>query len=453
MGFGAGVRRPGCVVGGAPAMPVDQGPGAERLSREDVRILALEDETVAGHTGKVIVLHGVLDAGQLQAAIARRLHRAPRLSLRLASIDGAPWWVPAPDLDLAYHVTESGPAGAADDAAFRAAVAGIFAQHLDRSRPLWRIDVLPGLAGGRSALVWRIHHALADGMTAMRMASAVLWDEGGVTALPAARPHRPPAAPAGGGGAHPLGGLMSAAREAPQPWLRSPFDGHIDARRSVAFTTTGLDDLRHVSRASAGATVNDAVLTVVAGGLRRWLEAHHGHLGPVRVKVPVSLHGAPPGDGQDAAGVGNRDSFFCVDLPLGPRDPLARLAVIQHATRVRKRGHDAQHLDALMRELAHVPRLSHFAERALSHARSFALNVSNVPGPGQPVQVLGRPVQAMYSLAEIGAHHALRIAVVSLAGTLNFGLVADPTLVSDVGQLAAGLQAEAAALADCLPPG
>ena len=99
--------------------------------------------------------------------------------------------VPAPDLDLAYHVTESGPAGAADDAAFRAAVAGIFAQHLDRSRPLWRIDVLPGLAGGRSALVWRIHHALADGMTAMRMASAVLWDEGGVTALPAARPHRP----------------------------------------------------------------------------------------------------------------------------------------------------------------------------------------------------------------------------------------------------------------------
>ncbi|HTT53405.1 MAG TPA: wax ester/triacylglycerol synthase domain-containing protein [Streptosporangiaceae bacterium] len=442
-------------------MPADQDPGAERLSREDLSILALENETVAGHTGKVILLHGSLDTGQLRAALGGRLHRAPRLSLRLAEIAGVPWWVPDPDLDLDYHVVESSPAGAADDAAFRAWVAAIFARHLDRSRPLWRIDVLPGLAAGRSALVWRIHHALADGMTAMRMASAVLWDEGPVIAPRAARPHRPLAGAAGrggggaGGGAHPFGDLMSAAREVPQPWLRSPFDGHIDARRSVAFSTAGLDGLRRVSRATGGATVNDAVLTVVSGGLRRWLEAHHGHLGPVRVKVPVSLHGPPPGHGHghDAARPGNRDSFFCVDLPLGPPDPLDRLAVIQHATRVRKRGHDAQHLDALMRELAHVPQLSHFAERALSHARSFALNVSNVPGPRQPVHVLGRPVQAMYSLAEIGEHHALRIAVVSLAGTLNFGLVADPTLLSDVDQLAAGLDAEAAALTACLPPG
>jgi hypothetical protein len=99
-----------------------------------------------------------------------------------------------------------------------------------------------------------------------------------------------------------------------------------------------------------------------------------------------------------------------------------------------------------MRELAGTPRLSHFAERVLAHPRSFALNVSNVPGPRQPVQVLGVPVEAMYSLAEIGEHHALRIAVVSLAGTLYFGLVADPTLLADVDHLAADVEAEAAAL-------
>ena len=150
---------------------------------------------------------------------------------------------------------------------------------------------------------------------------------------------------------------------------------------------------------------------------------------------------------------GNRDSFFCLDLPLGAADPLDRLAAIHRATKVRKQGHDAQHLDACMRELARVPPLGHFAERVLSHARSFALNVSNVPGPRQPVRLLGRPVVAMYSLAEIGTHHALRIAVVSLADTLNFGLVADPTLLDDVDELAAGLQAEAAALCACLPPG
>jgi WS/DGAT/MGAT family acyltransferase len=219
----------------------------------------------------------------------------------------------------------------------------------------------------------------------------------------------------------------------------------------VAFTTTGLDRLRRVAGAADGATVNDAVLAVVAGGLRRWLEAHHGHLGTVRVKVPVSLHSPPltPGDGGSEPG--NRDSFFCLDLPLGSADPLERLAVIRSATRVRKQGHDAQHLDELMHGLAHTPRLSRFADRILAHPRSFALNVSNVPGPRRPVQVLGVPVRALYSLAEIGEHHALRVAVVSLADSLNFGLVADPTLLNDVDQLATDMQAEAAALIACCP--
>jgi wax ester synthase-like acyl-CoA acyltransferase family protein/uncharacterized protein DUF1298 len=426
-------------------------PVGQRLSREDLRILALEDETVAGHTCKVILVHGQLDADQLRASIAGRLPRVPRLSLRLAERDGEPWWVPDPELDLTERVVRSDLAGTGDDAGLRTAVAAIFAQHLDRSRPLWRIDVLPGLAGDRSALVWRIHHALADGMTAMAMASAVLWDEAPVT-----RPvrHRPPAGPAAqeAASSHLLGDLRTAAREAPQPWHRSPFDGHIDARRSVAFSHAGLDALRQVCHVTGGATVNDAVLTVVAGGVRRWLEAHHGRLGAVRVKVPVSLHN-PAGAAHSPADPGNRDSFFCLDLPLGSADPLDRLAAIRHATRLRKQGHDAQHLDSLMRELAHVPPLGRFADRVLSHTRSFALNVSNVPGPRQPVHVLGYPVEAMYSLAEIGQHHALRIAVVSLAGTLNFGLVADPSLLDDVDQLAADLQAEAAALTACLPPG
>jgi diacylglycerol O-acyltransferase / wax synthase len=430
------------------------GRGARRLSPEDLSILALENETVAGHTCKVIVLRGALDLDQLRASITGRLHRAPRLCMRLRDIDGAPWWVPDPQLDVHAHVVESGGGGARDEADLRATVAGIFAQHLDRSRPLWRIDVIPQLADGGSALIWRIHHALADGMTAMRMAGAVLWDEGPVTGPRAAGSRKRPRArgAAGPTAHHPLGGLLAAAREAPQPWLRSPFDGHIDARRAVAFASAGLDELRQVAGATDGATVNDAVLAVVAGGLRRWLEAHHGHIGAVRVKVPVSLHGLPLAAGDDGSQPGNRDSFFCVDLPLGSDDPLERLAAIRRATRIRKQGHDAQHLDAIMRKLARTPRLSQFAERVLAHPRSFALNVSNVPGPPQPVRVLGVPVRALHSLAEIGEHHALRVAVVSLGSTLNFGLVADPTLLADVDHLATGMQAEAAALTARLPP-
>jgi diacylglycerol O-acyltransferase len=465
--------------------------GARPLSREDLSILALEDETVAGHTCKVIVLDGPLAVDALRTSIAARLHRAPRLSLRLGEVDGVPWWVPDPQVDVTAHVVEASPGGALDEAGFRATVAAIFAQHLDRSRPLWRIDVTPRLAGGGSALIWRIHHALADGMTAMGMAAAVLWDEEPADGPPAASTRA--RGRAAGATRHParhrLATLRAAAREVPQPWLRSPFDGHIDARRSVAFTTARLDELHRVAAATGGATVNDAVLTVVAGGLRRWIEAHHGRLGAVRVKVPVSLHALPPSgsaasgpaapgaapdgaapDGAAAPGSapsgtppsgsaapgqdgqpGNRDSFFCLDLPLGSADPLERLAAIRHATLIRKQAHDAQHLDAIMQRLAHTPRLSHFAEHVLAHPRSFAVNVSNVPGPRRPVRVLGIPVRSLYSLAEIGEHHALRVAVVSLAGTMNLGLVADPTLLADVDLLAADMQAEAAALIDCLP--
>jgi WS/DGAT C-terminal domain/Wax ester synthase/diacylglycerol acyltransferase catalytic domain len=425
---------------------------AHRLSPEDLSILALENETVAGHMCKVIVLTGPVDLDLLRSSISGRLARAPELSMRLGEIDGEPWWLPDPQVDVRAHVVESERAEA-DEARFRAAVAGIFSQRLDRSRPLWRIDVIPQLPGGGSALVWRIHHALADGMTAMRMATEVLWDPGpgsgpggaGSARRPRARAAAEPAAQ------HRLAGLRIAAREMPQPWLRSPFNGHIDAWRTVAFTAVGLDELHEAAAANDGATVNDAVLTVVAGGLRRWLETHHGHLGSVRVKVPVSLHGLPLARGDDDPQPGNRDSFFCLDLPLGSADPVERLAAIREATRVRKQGHDAQQLDALMRQLARAPRLRRFAERVFTHPRSFALNVSNVPGPRRPVQVLGTPVRALYSLAEIREYHALRVSVISLANSLNFGLVADPTLLSDVDHLARDMQAEAATLVAHLP--
>jgi diacylglycerol O-acyltransferase len=416
------------------------------LSDADLRILALENETVAGHTCKLIVLGARIDCDLMRASIASRLDRAPQLSWRLSEVDGAPSWVSDPELDIRAHVVRYETREPPDQAELSGIVARIFEQRLDRSRPLWRIDVLPALADGGSALIWRIHHALADGWTALRIANAALWDEElNRDARPGSSPQRQ-RAPAGPVAHHRLEGLLAVAREAPQPWLRSPFNGSIGARRSVGFATVELGALRRAAAATDGATVNDAVLAVVAGGLRRWLEARHGHLGAVRVKVPVSLHGAPNTAGDEGAEPGNRDSFFCLDLPLEAADPRDRLTAVRRATRIRKQEHDAQHVDALMRDLARTPPLQSFAERILTHPRSFALNVSNVPGPRQPVHVLGIPVRALYSLAEIREHHALRVAVISLADTLNFGLSTDPTLLPDVDGLARDMQAEASAL-------
>jgi diacylglycerol O-acyltransferase / wax synthase len=403
------------------------------LTDEDRAILALETGAVAGHTCKVVLIGpGAPSAARLATAIERRLPAVPTLTRRLAGTGEQPVWVDDDAFDIAAHVADA-DVDPCDEAALRNEVARLFAERLDRSRPLWHLDVV-ARAGGRAALVWRVHHALADGTVAMRFADALLWDDDPDVPAPQ-RPRQP---------AHDAGRHLRLAafvrhevELAPRP---SPFDGAIGHEREVAFAGAPLRALHDAARRLADATVNDAVLTAVAGGLREWIRHHHGHLGRVRVKVPVSLH--HPGDGE-----GNRDSFFTLALPLGEPDAVGRLAAVRAATAERKACHDAETLDVLMRDLARVsPQLEHFCRRLEASPRTFALNVSNVPGPARRVSVLGAPVEAVYSLAEIGERHALRIAVVSLGGQLNFGFCSDPAIVGDLDLLAHAVEAEAQAL-------
>jgi diacylglycerol O-acyltransferase / wax synthase len=403
------------------------------LSDEDRVILDLETTTVAGHTCKVVLLGaGAPTPERLRASVARRLSGVPAMTRRLGGPADRPVWVEDDDFDIAAHVVAA-DVGPCDGDALRAEVARLFAERLDRARPLWRIDVLRR-PGGCGALVWRIHHALADGTTAMRFADAVLWDAAAQTSARTARPR-----PALAGDERRHARLAGFVRHE-VALGRSPFDGKVGSTRAVAFARVPLRTLHDAAKRLAGATVNDAVLTVVAGGLRTWIREHHGHLGRLRVKVPVSLH--QPGD--DA---GNRDSFFTLALPLDEADAAVRLAAVRAATAARKADHDAETLDVLMRDLARVsPQLEHLCRRLEASPRTFALNVSNVPGPPAPVAVLGAPVEAVYSLAEIGQRHALRIAVVSLAGELQFGFCADPAIVSGLELLAGGVEADAAEL-------
>jgi diacylglycerol O-acyltransferase / wax synthase len=406
------------------------------LQPEDCAILELESDTVAGHACKVVILgDGAPDLEELRRAIGGRLAGAPELTRRLGEVDGAPAWVPDTGFDIAAHVVACPARGPLDALDLRREIARLFSGRLDRSRPLWRIDVAP-LEGGGAALVWRTHHALADGTTAMRLAREVLWDPG--------------PEPAGGTGApraaaaddvrrrgH-LAGFLR--REVGTPGHPSPFDGRIGTRRRVAFAALPLGPLHEAARGACAGTVNDAVLSVVAGGIRRWLEARGGPLGTIRLRVPVSLH-------HEGDGAGNLDSFFCLPVSLSEPDPVARLRAVHAATAERKADHDAETLDEMMRGLACLsPELRAFADRLEASPRAFALAVSNVVGPRSPVSVLGAPVRRLYSLAEIGRRHALRVGVVSLAGTLYLGLCADPALVDDVDVMAEGAVAEARAL-------
>ncbi|MGH3366750.1 MAG: WS/DGAT domain-containing protein [Nocardioidaceae bacterium] len=414
------------------------------LTSEDQAILALESATVVGHTCKIIRAGpGAPGLAALRARVAERVSTTPALTRRLAETSAGPAWVPDGRFDVTAHVVQV-PGAPREPVAVRSVVADLFAERLDRERPLWRIDLIP-VHGGGAVLVWRVHHALADGTTLMRYAHDLLWD-----AIPQAGPQPgPQPGPQAAGPAHHharspadddvrrrghLVGFLT--REFARTHDRSPFDGRIGTRREVAFASTGLDRLHHAAKDVSGATLNDAVLTSVAGGLRRWVHEHHGHLGVVRVKVPVSLHH----ESDDAA---NRDSFFTVSLPLNEPDPVARLRQTQAATSVRKADEDAQTMDTLVRHLGDIsPPLARLCERIEQSPRSFAVNVSNVPGPRLPVTLLSAPVDAMYALAEIGERHALRVAVVSLGDTLSFGICADPAIVEHVQTIADGIEAE-----------
>ena len=408
------------------------------LTDEDRAILELESDTIAGHTCKIIVLgEGGLGASALRELIAERIGSAPALTRRLGGTADAPAWVDDPGFDLSEHVVDAELPGALDERGLRDATAELFAQHLDRSRPLWRLDVVP-LDNG-TALVWRIHHAVADGTTTMRLARQLLFEVAGDERTSPAAARRQ----AADDDARRRGHLAAfLEREFARSRDRSPFDGEIGRLRRVGFAVAPLRALHDAAKSLAGATVNDAVLASVAGGLRRWIAEHHGHLGEVRFKVPVSLHH----EGEEA---GNRDSFFTVAVPVAEEDAVARLRAVHEQTTARKAAHDAQRIDEITRELRHLsPRLEALWEKVERSPRRFALNVSNVPGPRSPVRVLGAPVSRLHTLAEIGEHHALRVSAISYADAICFGLCADPAIVDDLEALAAGIEAEAAAILD-----
>jgi diacylglycerol O-acyltransferase / wax synthase len=411
------------------------------LGQEDRAILELECQTIAGHTCKVVRLApggaALCDASALRARVAERIELAPALTRKLGDSSRGPAWVADPDFELAEHVVAAPVERALDHAGLLALVAELFEQRLDRSRPLWRIDVAP-LADGGSALIWRIHHALADGTASVRYARTLLWDESAEAAMTQAQAHAARAADDARRRAH-LAGFLE--REFARCKNGSPFDGAVGTRREIAFAVAPLAALHDAARTLDGATVNDAVLTIVTGAIGRWVRARHGALGTIRLRVPVSLHH----EGDELA---NHDSFFSVVLPLAEPDPVARLRLTHAETRERKADHDAQYRERLLQELSGVPSLEHFLARLESSPRRFALSVSNVPGPREPVSVLGASVAHLHSIAEIGERHALRVSATSLAGLLCFGLCADPQLVEQLHVIAEGIEREARELLD-----
>lgn len=425
----------------------------ERLSVDDAQILRLESAAIKGHTGKVLILapdsqgHPA-SASRLRARISERMGTFPRLSQRVAEPRlglGRPAWVEAPDVDLDWHVAEPERADPLSDEELRQAVGELLSERLDHTRPLWRLDILP-LTGGRVAVIGRIHHAMADGVSAIRLTAGLLWDEDSSSPPPHPVVHTASPGsvkPAQAGEARILVSLPAALWRELRPGRDTKLDQHIGPSREVAWTTFPLERLKRIEHAAPeGATVNDVVLAVVAGGLRHWLPGVGGIAEDLRIQCPVCLHAREEAKGQ----LGNRDSFMNVDLPIAEEDAAERLRLINAETRERKFDHDADTLYAFFHAIGRFRPLYKGVTRLTSGPREFALSVSNVPGPRQRALILGHAVEEFCSFAEPADRHALRISVISLGDELAFGLCSDPEAISDLDGLRGALAGSIAEL-------
>ncbi|MFF7855185.1 wax ester/triacylglycerol synthase family O-acyltransferase [Streptomyces sp. NPDC007904] len=379
----------------------------------------------------------------LAAALSRPLASALR---RLLDFGGAAR-EPDPGFDPLDHVRLHDPV-----ADFHAAAGPLMERPLERTLPPWEAHVLPGADGASFAVLFKFHHALADGLRALTLAAALMDPMD----LPAPRPHP----------AEPPRGLLPDVRKVPA-LLRgalSDADRALDIGAAVARSTlamrpspalacapsgtrrTGgvvidLDDVHEV-RKSVGGTVNDVLIAVVAGALRRWLdERGDGSEGVApRALVPVSRRRPRTAHPQ-----GNRLSGYLLRLPVDERDPLARLAEVRTAMDRNKDAGPHRGAGAVALLADHVPPLGHrLGGPLLGQAARlwFDVLVTSVPLPGFGLRLGGDPLGAVFPLAPLAPGHSLAIAVSTYRGHVHYGLVADGAAVPDLNRLARAVSAE-----------
>ena len=454
------------------------------LSALDATFLELEeaDRTAHMHVGGVMVFDQLPEGGApgleaLRDQLERRLAVLPRHFERLSrsTAGGLSWphWERDEHFAIEAHVRRAALPAPGDDAELLDWAAEFYSVRLDRTRALWEMVVVEGLAGGRWALATKTHHCMVDGISAMDV-GRVLLDAAPKPAEPP--PAEPPRAPAArhhralGVAAAPLHALRTGAELALRPQLaKEAFDGarglvellvrdEIQAapqtslsvplceHRRLATQTVRLGDLRRI-KAALGGTVNDVVLALVTGGLRRLLLARDEALpaAGLRAMVPVDIRSA----GQHLA-LGNQVSSLFVWLPVGRADPLKRYEDVRDEARMRKAGHQAAGGRALVELGGLAPPLVHaVAARTVFATRLFNVTVTNVPGPQMPLYAMGARLRRIIPIVPLAAEHALAVAALSYDGDVCLCVNADRDAVPDVDELIGGMADELDALLAC----
>ncbi len=466
-----------------------------QLTALDEQFLALEGPRQYGHVGGVAVLDpstapgGKLDLADLQYVIAERLPLVPPFRWRLVEVPfdlDYGYWIDDPDFDLDFHVRELALPAPGDDQQLGEQVARIFARPLDRARPLWEIYLIHNYQDDKVVVMTKIHHAVVDGLSGAEIMGALL------DLSPEGREPPPPLRDAGdthpgdlemlarglvGLPRYPLRLLRSVPRALPNidevpslagiPGLkaagrvaetaqralgggrrvvgrndlvppRTSFNGRVSPHRRFAFGQLSLDEVKAIKN-EYGATVNDVIVSICAGAVRRWLIEHRElPAEPLVAQIPVSVRK------EDQQGTyGNRILIMSAPLFTNEADPVKRLELHHEALLEMKERHKALPAELLQDANQFVPpavfsraaRLSFTLASSGRGRPAWNLVISNVPGPQLPLYLAGAKLEANYPVSVVTDGLGLNITAMSYCGHLDFGIVADREQVPDLWSL------------------
>jgi diacylglycerol O-acyltransferase len=448
-------------------------PGSSRtLSAADAAFLFIERKEIPLAIACVTIFDGPIPFNEFVANVASKLDRVPRYRQVVVSPPlntDLPTWEDDPHFDIrrhAFRITLDPPGGEAE---LEKVVGRIFSRLLDRRKPLWEVYVVDGLKDGRGAVIWRAHHALADGISGTRLLELFLdaTPDGSpvVPSLPHRTPPRPDLAPPAGisGVVHStldrlittergvLGlvqALLGDARAEGSKSLldlvpellasveRLPFNKPCRGGRKFCWAQFNMEDVQAI-RQAIGGRVNDVILTVLTLALARYVKLHGQSTVNrfVRIVCPVNLRKP----GQEGS-LGNQISFMPVALPMDVRDPAEMLRAVAARTDTMKRSGAAALFGLVGACIAKAPPpLQAFFWWGLPElilpVPLLNMICTNMPGPAVPLYALGRRMVAAYPQVPTGYDLGINCAVQSYDGKLFFGLVADAKVASDVNRL------------------
>ena len=451
----------------------------QRLAVLDELFIHLEGPNTHMHVGAAVIFEGPPpDYQDVLEGIEARLDRVPRFRQKLSTVPfglGRPVWVDDTHFNVEYHVRHTALPAPGNDQKLKRLTARIMSQQLDRSKPLWEIWFAEGLGGDRWAMITKTHHSLVDGVSGADIMSAIMdlepepppvepkrWipepeptaDQLLVDAVkerltspaeivrslqstaldPAKIPNRVVEATKA------LGAFVGGSLDfAPQSTLNVPIGPH----RRFETILIDLSEIKHIKN-SLGGTVNDVVLSVVAGGLRRLLKSRGERVEglELRAMVPVSVR-----TDSEKGALGNRVASLWAPLPVYEEDAVERLRITSEAMKDLKTSGQAVGAQLLtsLGEYA-PPTVLAQASRVVARQRAYNLVVTNVPGPQFPLYSFGRQMTEVYPVVPLSDNTSIGIALFSYNGTLGFGLLGDYDAAPDLGVLAEGIEKSIAEL-------